>query len=71
MFMRGASRFSKKGSKFDKHFFYMFSVFLLYLMRGEKIHISLLADHHWPASETPFKRHLNADEMMAWWLCNL
>ena len=45
------------GSTFDNVFFF--------LMRGERIQIPIKADHHWPASETPFKWHFVGMPMMA------
>ena len=56
--MRGSRTLCQIESKFEFIIFFQ-------LMRGEKIKIPLLAGHHRPASETPFKWRFAGVTMMA------
>ena len=57
--MRGPRKFCQRGSNFESVFFF-FS-----LLRRGRVQIPLLADHHWPASETSFKWRFTGGPMMA------
>ena len=54
--MRGSRKFCQRGSNYD---------FFLSLTGGGRINVSLLASHHRPASETPFKWRFAGVPMMA------
>ena len=54
--MHGYRKFCLRGSNFD---------FFLSLMGGGRMKIPLLAGHHRPARETPFKRCFTGVPMMA------